>query len=98
LGDPMLESARWAMPTPASLAKELGCTIGEAFDRLEKIRSDLRPYFYAKQAPVDADGKPAPWLTMSFGDHNAPPPGLAKPGAPPWTYLDVTPEKPSANQ
>lgn len=98
LGDPMLESARWAMHTPASLAKELGCSIAEAFDRLERIRADLRPYFYAKQAPVDADGKPAPWLTMTFGDQNARPQGLAPPDRPPWEYLDVTPQETQQKQ
>jgi hypothetical protein len=66
LGDPMLESARWAMHTPESLALVLGCSKAEAFDRIEKLRADLRPYFYAKQAPVDSDGKAVPGLTVSF--------------------------------
>lgn len=98
IGDPMLESARMAMHTPETLSIELGCSKFEAAELLEKIRSDLRPYFYAKQAPVDADGKPAPWLTMTFGDQNARPPGLAAPGQPPWAYLDVTPNPPQQNQ
>lgn len=69
LGDPMLESARWAMHTPDSLAIVLGCSKAEAFDRLEKLRADLRPYFYAKQAPVDTDGRAVPGLTVEFHGH-----------------------------
>jgi hypothetical protein len=98
IGDPMIESARYLMHTPESLAIELGCTKGEAFDRLERIRADLRPYFYAKQAPVDADGKPAPWLTLSIGADHARHEGLAKPDQPPWTYLDAAPQQPQQNQ
>ncbi|MGX9389767.1 hypothetical protein ACWX0K_10925 [Nitrobacteraceae bacterium UC4446_H13] len=97
LGDPMLESARWAMHTPESLAEELGCSKAEAFDRLERIRADLRPYFYAKQAPVDADGKPAPWLTLQVGGYGGAA-GLAVDGKPPWTYLDHDPQETQQNQ
>lgn len=101
IGDPMLESARWAMHTPETLARELGCTKAEAFDRLQKIRSDLLPFFYAKQAPVDADGKPVPGLTVEFQGQ-----GTARIGAdghqlPPWLYQqgDPTPhEKSQQNQ
>jgi hypothetical protein len=71
LGDPLLESARWAMHTPESLALVLGCSKAEAFDRMEKLRADLRPYFYAKQAPVDSDGKAVPGLTVEFHGHGA---------------------------
>jgi hypothetical protein len=86
MGDPLLESARWAMHTPASLAAELGCTLAEAFDRLETIRRDLRPYFYAKQAPVDADGKPVPGLTVEFHGQSAPQIGPGGAPLPPWLY------------
>lgn len=72
LGDPLIESARWAMHTPDSLAIVLGCSKAEAFDRLEKLRADLRPYFYAKQAPVDSEGKAVPGLTMVFPGQGAP--------------------------
>lgn len=71
LGDPLLESARLAMHTPATLAADLKCTMLEAAQLLEKVRADLRPYFYAKQAPVDSDGKPVPGLTVQFGGHGA---------------------------
>ncbi|MFA6267646.1 MAG: hypothetical protein WC670_18260 [Pseudolabrys sp.] len=86
LGDPMLESARWAMHTPDSLAIVLGCSKAEAFDRLEKLRADLRPYFYAKQAPVDTDGKPVPGLTVEFHGHGAARVGADGQQLPPWLY------------
>lgn len=66
-GDPMIDSARWLMHTPQTMAKELGCTIAEAFDRQEAIRRDLRPYFYARLAPVGEDGQPVPFLQMILG-------------------------------
>ncbi len=84
LGDPMLESARWAMHTPDSLAIVLGCSKAEAFDRIEKLRADLRPYFYAKQAPVDTDGKPVPGLTVEFHGHGAARVGADGQELPPW--------------
>ncbi|KPG01798.1 hypothetical protein IP86_03030 [Rhodopseudomonas sp. AAP120] len=87
IGDPLLESARWLLHTPESLAAELGCDVAEAFDRLEKIRSDLRPYFYAKQAPVDAQGKPVPGLTMMFSGQGGPQIAADGTPRPPWLYL-----------
>jgi hypothetical protein len=101
IGDPMLESARWAMHTPETLARELNCDKLEAFDRLEKIRSDLRPYFYAKQAPVDADGKPVPGLTVEFMGQGARQIGADGQQLPPWAYLEGEPtshEKDQRNQ
>src|SRR3990172_2633839 len=68
-GDPLIESARWLLHTPETLAKELNCTIADAFDRLEGIRRDLRPFFYAKLAPTDAEGRPVvPQFAMVIGD------------------------------
>lgn len=84
LGDPMLESARWATHTPDSLAIVLGCSKAEAFDRIERLRADLRPYFYAKQAPVDTDGKPVPGLTVEFHGHGAARVGADGQDLPPW--------------
>lgn len=101
IGDPMLESARQLLHTPETLSIELGCTKGEAFDRLEKIRTDLRPYFYAKQAAVDTDGKPVPGLTMVFPGQSAPRIGADGAPMPPWAYLDSEPashEKDQQNQ
>jgi hypothetical protein len=41
-GDPTFDSARWLAHTPATLARELHCTLLEAFDRLERIRRQQR--------------------------------------------------------
>lgn len=68
-GDPMIESARWAMHTPDSLARELGCSKLEAFDRLEDLRKDLRRYMYAPRAAEDGAGNvPPPALVILNGD------------------------------
>lgn len=88
LGDPMLDSARWATHTPESLALVLGCTKAEAFDRIEKIRADLRPYFYAKQAPVDGAGKVVPGLTMQVVAQGAVTIGADGLQRPPWLYQE----------
>lgn len=67
-GDPMLETGRWALHTPETLAKELGCSLLEAFDRLQGLRECLLPYFYAKLAPVDNDGRAVvPQFAMVIG-------------------------------
>jgi hypothetical protein len=66
-GDPMVESARWLLHTPETLAAELGCSKLEAFDRLERIRSELRKFFYAPKSPVDDDGKPVPVFNLVIG-------------------------------
>lgn len=101
IGDPMLESARWAMHTPETLAAELGCTRLEAFDRLQKIRGELLPYFYAKQAPVDSDGKAVPGLTVEFHGQGASRIGADGQQLPPWLYQQDDPtahEKSQQNQ
>jgi len=82
-GDPFLESARELLHTPASLAAELDCSKLEAFDRLERIRADLRPFMYARLAPIDGAGRPvAPAFTMVFGA--AAPASSSSPDRPPW--------------
>ncbi|WP_445493193.1 hypothetical protein [Rhodopseudomonas sp. RCAM05734] len=91
IGCPMIESARQLMHTPETLSIELGCTKGEAFDRLEKIRTDLRPYFFAKQAPVDTDGKPVPGLTVEFHGQGAARIGADGAQLPPWLYQQDAP-------
>lgn len=97
IGDPLLESARMAMHTPATLARELGCEPLEAAQLLEKVRADLRPYFYPKQGPVDADGKAIPGLTVSIGGHGAPVDASGAPVAP-WLYLETPREPVEQNQ
>lgn len=100
-GDPLLESARWTLHTPESLAAELGCTKGEAFDRLERIRADLRRFFYAPMAAVDADGNvPVPQFTMV----NAPGAqvgvvvGGGMPWEGPWSGYDAPASETQQNQ
>ena len=59
-GDPLIESARWLLHTPETLASELGCTALEAFDRQEGIRRDLRRYCHAQLASIDSHGNAVP--------------------------------------
>jgi hypothetical protein len=90
LGDPVLERARWMRHTPDTLAAELGCTKLEAFDRLDRIRSELSKLFYAPLAPVDGDGNTVvPHFSMLIGG------GQATPGVdlPPWAYLEQVEQK-----
>jgi len=66
-GDPMIESARWLLHTPASLAAELDCTLLEAFDRQQRIREALMGFIHAKVAPVGEDGRPLPMFQLIMG-------------------------------
>jgi hypothetical protein len=67
-GDPLIESARWLLHSPETMARELGCTKLEAFDRQESIRCDVRRYCYAPLAAVDARGNAVPpALTVVIG-------------------------------
>jgi hypothetical protein len=82
-GDPLERRFRYAMHTPESLSIELGCTKLEAFDRLDRMWSELSRLFYAPLAPVDGQGNAVvPRLTMLFGGQNA----AAADGSvePPW--------------
>lgn len=91
MGDPLIESARWAMHTPESLARELDCSKLEAFDRLEKIRADLRRFVYAPMSPVDDQGNVVPpQFNLVIGGGNA---AVVSAGGAPWEYL-----KPQQNQ
>lgn len=98
LGDPLIESARWAMHTPDSLALVLGCSKAEAFDRIERLRADLRPYFYAKQAPVDSDGKAVPGLTMQVIAQGGVRIGADGEQLAPWLYDQDNDASPQQNQ
>lgn len=85
-GDPLVEDFRWAQHTPQTLARELGCTLLEAFDRLVEIRKDLRRFYYAPMAAIDADGNAvAPFMHLSIG-------GQAQGGPEaraPWLYAQT---------
>lgn len=86
-GDPLERRFRYAMHTPESLAIELGCTKLEAFDRLDKMWSELARYFYAQQAAVDGAGNAvAPRLTMVIGGQSGAVGADGRP-RPPWEYL-----------
>lgn len=87
MGDPMIERARMAMHTPASLALELGCSRLEAARFIDDIRADLSRLFYAPVAPVTEDGRPVPFLHLSVGGGAA-----SRPDAPPWMYLEENQE------
>lgn len=86
-GDPLVDRARWAMHTPASLAMELGCSKLEAFDRLDKMRADLARFMYAPLAPVDDKGNAVvPFFAMQIGGGQTAAPGQE---ASPWRYLET---------
>lgn len=82
---PLQWMMRWASHTPESLARELGCTMLEAFDRLKALHQELAPYFAAKMVAVDDQGRPVPMMVMQFGQFGAPP---SEGGKAPWLYLE----------
>lgn len=91
-GDPLERRFRYAMHTPESLAIVLGCSKLEAFDRLDRMWSELSRFFYAQLAQVDGKGNAvAPHLTMVFGGQPATtaPDGTLRP---PWLYIEETPQ------
>lgn len=88
-GTPQEAMARWAMLEPEELAKRLGCTVAEAFDRQQKIRMELAPYFMARMQPVDDQGRPVPFVALAIGGQV----GNANGGAPWATWFNgQTPE------
>jgi hypothetical protein len=88
-GDPLERRFRYAMHTPETLAIELGCSKLEAFDRLEKLWSDLSRYFYAQMAQVDGQGNAVtPRLTMVFPGQSAPVTAADGTVRPPWLYIE----------
>ncbi|EKS26507.1 hypothetical protein [Afipia felis] len=92
-GDPMLWRFRYAAHTPESFAIAMNCTVLEAFDRLDKLHADLARFFYAQQAPTDAQGNAvAPRLTVVFGGQNAAQIGPNGAAQAPWLYLEKAPQ------
>lgn len=86
LGDPLLELANYARHTPESLARVLGCSKLEAFDRLMAIHRELAPFMHARLAPVDGQGNAVvPTFQMSIGGAPQAGAGAGKP----WDYLDL---------
>lgn len=70
-GNLMLQSARWLALEPEEMAYRLGITTVEAFDRQEAIRERLRPYTYARLAPVDDKGRAVTPIAMFIGGQEA---------------------------
>jgi hypothetical protein len=90
MGDPLERRFRWAMHTPETLSIVLGCTKLEAFDRLDRMWSELSKYFYAQLAQVDGKGNAvAPTLNMIIGGQPA---QIQSDGSirPPWLYIEET--------
>ena len=67
VGDPLIESARWLLHTPASMAAELSCTVLEAFTLQQRIREGLLPFMHSKLAPVGEDGRAIPLFQLVMG-------------------------------
>lgn len=84
IGDPLIESARWLLLEPSEMAKLIGCTTAEAYDRQEAVRQYLARYMHAPLAAIDGQGNAVvPRLTMVLGGQHA---HLSASGAelPPW--------------
>lgn len=95
LGDPLIERARMAMHTPASLALELGCTKLEAAEFIDRIRADLQRMFYAPLAPVDGDGQAVrPFLAMQVNGHSV----TIEGGDTPWAARERVTRETQQNQ
>lgn len=71
--------ARWLMLEPEELAKRLGCTKAEAFDRQDRIAADLSRYFIAPMAQTDAEGRAVPIMQLVFGNRT-----MGADGRAPW--------------
>ena len=98
-GDPLLYRFRWLTHTPETLAKELGCSKLDAWDRLDRLAADLSKLFYGQMAAVDGAGNAVvPRLTMMFGGQSAEASIATAAGRKPWDYLDVANQETQQNQ
>lgn len=89
IGDPLVESARWLLLEPAEMAKLIGCSTAEAYDRQEAVRQYLAKFMHAPLAAIDGQGNAVvPRLTMIVGGQHAHVPGAPTGSAPPWMYLE----------
>lgn len=79
--DPLESMMRWSMHTPETLAKELGCTIAEAFDRLMSLKDKLAVYLHPRMAPVNDQGQAVPMFQMVFGSGSG---VVVRTDQPPW--------------
>ncbi|MFT4115434.1 hypothetical protein [Bradyrhizobium sp.] len=92
-GDPLLWRFRYLQHTPETLARELNCTMLEAYDRLDRLAADLSKLFYGQMAQVDSAGQAvAPRLTMVFTGQSASASGPDGSARAPWLYIEQTQE------
>lgn len=68
----------WLLLAPEELAKRLGCTVVEAFDRQALLAERLKKAFMPDLAPTDETGKAVPLLQFNINGQNA------SAGRPPW--------------
>jgi hypothetical protein len=64
---PVVAMMRWLDLGPHGLADELRIPLKDAFDRWTILARELAPYFMAKQAPVDDQGKAVPGIAIFTG-------------------------------
>jgi hypothetical protein len=78
---PVVAMMRWLDLGPHGLAAELQIPLKDAFDRWAGLAKELAPYFMARQAPVDDQGKAVPGLAMFVGNTGV---NTESSGLPPW--------------
>lgn len=76
----------WLTLGPEGLAKALGCSKVEAFDRIMALADKLGRYFMAPMVPVDDQGKPMPSFNVIIGGSAGVVDGDGS-VRPPWKYL-----------
>lgn len=84
---PQQAMMQWLTMGPEGMAKALGCSKLEAFDRWARLAEGLGKYFLAPMTPVDGEGKPAPSFQVFIGGS----PGIVQADGtikPPWEYLN----------
>ena len=84
---PQEQVARWAALGPEGLAKALGVSRADGFDRWQRMQEWLGRFFMPPMVPVDADGKPAPSIVVSIGGAT----GVTTSSGevlPPWSYVE----------
>lgn len=87
-GTPQERMARWAQMEPEEMARRLGCSVLDAWDRQKELWKELSPYIMARMQPVDDQGRAVPLVALSIGGQV----GQAN-GAAPWaTWFEGRPE------
>lgn len=79
--NPLQAMMEWALHSPESLSRELGCTPLEAFDRLKSLWEALAPYIAPRMVAVDEDGQALPLLQLVIGGQRLAPSAGSEP---PW--------------